>query len=887
MNKKLACFTLFIAIISLFLLALPNQMLAQTPLFGPQTEYAAASKNGPSGIAVGDFNGDGKPDLAVVNFGDWNIYILLGNGDGTFQAARSVYFASGGGFPWYVVAADFNGDGKLDLAVSNYGDNSLSVLLGNGDGTFQPPKTTTVGTNPAQVAVGDFNNDGKLDLVVSSVGSNIVSVLLGNGDGTFLPAVVTPVGANPWYFTVGDFNGDGKLDLAVSDYGCPLDCNSSPSNTVTVLLGNGNGTFLPAPNLTVGNGPAGIAAGDFNGDGRQDLVVANLNDNTVSILLGNGDGTFQAPHTFADPGLTHPYYIGLGDFNGDGKQDLVITNHLFATVAVLLGNGDGTFQAAQDFAVDNDPVFAAVHDFNGDGALDLAVANLHSLNISVLLNSNNSASPVATPAFSPAGGTYIGSVTVTIIDATSGATIYYTTDGSTPTTSSTVYAGPLTFNQTTTLKAMAAASGMTNSAVASATYAVQQQQQVATPTFSPGGGTYTGSVTVSISDATSGATIYYTTDGSTPTTSSTVYAGPLTFTQTTILKAMATASGMTNSAMASATYTVQQQVATPTFSPGGGTYTGSVTVSISDATSGATIHYTTDGSTPTTSSAVYSGALAFTQTTTLKAMAAASGMTNSPVASATYTVQQQVATPTFSPGGGTYTGSVTVTISDATSGATIHYTTDGSTPTSSSAVYTGALTFTQTTTLKAMAAASGMSNSGVASATYTVLQPAATPTFSPGGGTYAGLVTVTISDATSGATIYYTTDGSTPTTSSAVYTAPLTFTQTTTLKALAAGSGLANSAVASAKYTILLNLTVSKTDLGGGTVTSSPGGINCGSTCSNLYASGTTVTLTATPGVLSGFGGWSGCDSVSGNTCTVKMNAARSVTADFKLLGLV
>src|SRR6266516_2446349 len=189
---------------------------------------------------------------------------------------------------------------------------------------------------------------------------------------------------------------------------------------------------------------------------------------------------------------------------------------------------------------------------------------------------------------------------------------------------------------------MAAASGMTDSGVASATYTIQQQQQVATPAFSPGGGTYTGSVTVTISDATSGATIHYTIDGSTPTTSSPVYGGALTFTQTTTLKAMAAASGMTDSGVASATYTIQQQVATPAFSPGGGTYTGSVTVTISDATSGATIHYTIDGSTPTTSSPVYGGALTFTQTTTLKAMAAASGMTNSGVASATYTIQQQV-----------------------------------------------------------------------------------------------------------------------------------------------------------------------------------------------------------------------------------------------------
>src|SRR3989475_614366 len=216
---------------------------------------------------------------------------------------------------------------------------------------------------------------------------------------------------------------------------------------------------------------------------------------------------------------------------------------------------------------------------------------------------------------------------------------------------------------------MAAASGMTDSAVASATYTIQQQQQVATPAFSPGGGTYTGSVTVTISDATSGATIHYTTDGSTPTTSSPVYGGALTFTQTTTLKAMAAASGMTDSAVASATYTIQQQqqVATPTFSPGAGTYTGSVTVSISDATSGATIHYTTDGSTPTTSSAVYTGALTFTQTTTLKAMAAASGMTNSRVASATYTIQQRFTPPASNTDLGAGTGTSRAAVSNSTS----------------------------------------------------------------------------------------------------------------------------------------------------------------------------------------------------------------------------
>src|SRR6266568_3265685 len=456
MNRKLKRLSLLVAATSSLLLAFPNRTLAQTPLFNPQTEYVAGSQQGPSNIVVGDFNGDGKPDLAVANFGDWNVYVLLGNGDGTFQVARSVYFNGGGARFWYIAEGDFNGDGKLDLAVTDYSNNNVSVLLGNGDGTFQAPRT-----------------------------------------------------------------------------------------------------------FPVGNGPAGVAVADLNGDGKPDLVVANFDDNTLSVLLGNGDGTFRAAQTFGGVG-PKPQTVAVGDFNGDGKPDLVAPNYGSNSISVLLGNGDGTFQAAQNYLVDSAPVFVAVGDLNGDGKPDLAVADLHTFNISVLINNSGGSPVVATPTFSPGGGTYTGSVTVSISDATSGATIYYTTDGSTPTTSSAVYTGALTFTQTTTLKAMAAASGMTNSAVASATYTVQQR--VATPTFSPGGGTYTGSVTVSINDASSGATIYYTTNGSTPTTSSAVYTGALTFTQTTTLKAMAAASGMTNSGVANATYTVQQQqVATPTF----------------------------------------------------------------------------------------------------------------------------------------------------------------------------------------------------------------------------------------------------------------------------------------------------------------------------------
>jgi len=215
--------------------------------------------------------------------------------------------------------------------------------------------------------------------------------------------------------------------------------------------------------------------------------------------------------------------------------------------------------------------------------------------------------------------------------ATSGATIYYTTDGSTPTPASTAYTGPVSLTTTTTLRAMAAASGMADSSVTSAAYTIR----VVAPTFSPAGGTYTSTLSVSISETTPGATIYYTTDGSTPTTASSVYAGPISVTRNTTLRAMAAAPGMANSAVTSATYTLQ--TARPTFSPPGGTYVLPQLVAISDATPGATIYYTTDGSTPTTASRVYTGSILVITKTTIRAMAVAPGWSPSVVESATYT----------------------------------------------------------------------------------------------------------------------------------------------------------------------------------------------------------------------------------------------------------
>ena len=334
---------------------------------------------------------------------------------------------------------------------------------------------------------------------------------------------------------------------------------------------------------------------------------------------------------------------------------------------------------------------------------------------------------VATPTFSPEAGTYTETQSVTVSCATEGAEIHYTTDGSTPTASSSTYSSAITVNETTTIKAIAVKDGMTDSTVASATYTINiPPQTVATPTFTPEAGTYTEAQNVTISCATEGAVIHYTTDGSTPTASSTAYNSAITVSETTTVKAIAVKDGMTDSAVASATYMINippQTVATPAFSPEAGTYTEAQNVTISCATEGAVIHYTTDGSTPTASSTAYSSAITAGETTTVKAIAVKDGMTDSAVASATYTISttsETVATPTFSPEAGTYTEAQNVTISCTTEGAVIHYTTDGSDPTSSSTTYNGAITVGDTTTVKAIAVKDGMTDSSVASATYTI-----------------------------------------------------------------------------------------------------------------------------------------------------------------------
>ncbi|MDT5293264.1 MAG: hypothetical protein QOJ76_144, partial [Acidobacteriota bacterium] len=363
-----------------------------TGCFGAPTSFSASPSGiqafGTQALAAADYNGDGKLDVAAVNIASNNLSLLPGDGTGNLLTPT---LFGGGRTPTAIAAADFDGDGKADVASANRDGNNVSLYFGRGEGGFK----LTVPVGADAVAVADFNGDGKNDLAVTSSGApGGVTIFLGDGAGGFDRRQTFPASNVNFSIEVGDFNRDNKPDVAVTGH------LANDAGAVVVMLGDGAGA-LGAPSVfSVAGDPFVVSAGDFNGDGNLDLVTANRSAGNVSLLTGNGAGGFGAPVNFAVARMNNPQAMAVGDFNGDGKLDLAVPT-VFGP-SVLINNGAGGFLPFVEYRADVNTQSLVTRDFNGDGKLDLAAAVAGSGDISVLLG--NGAGGFGAPNNIPLGG---------------------------------------------------------------------------------------------------------------------------------------------------------------------------------------------------------------------------------------------------------------------------------------------------------------------------------------------------------------------------------------------------------------------------------------------------------------------------------------------------
>ncbi len=360
------------------------------PNFANRFNFAADTV--PSAVAAGDFNGDGKLDLATSNYQANTVSILLNANQGFF--APPVQLPAGVA-PQFITVTDLQNDNRLDLVIVNALSDNVAVYTGNGNGTFSAPVTYPVGDDPRCVAAGDLNSDGRPDLAVTNLNTGTISILLNNGAGLLNAAAPLTFAPGIRFVGLADLNADGRTDLAAIN---------QRTNTLSVALGNGNGTFNTPANYGVGTLPQGLTIGDFNSDGYLDIAVANTTTFDISVLLNNGNGTYATGGTFALPTNANPGSIVAGDFNNDGRLDLVTSNYVTDNISVLLGNGAGTFTSVNNFEMGSGPQHLVAGDFNGDGRLDIVTSNLNSGDVSVRYNNCAPLPANTAPTITLAGG---------------------------------------------------------------------------------------------------------------------------------------------------------------------------------------------------------------------------------------------------------------------------------------------------------------------------------------------------------------------------------------------------------------------------------------------------------------------------------------------------